>query len=130
MSQRAQRGFSLLEVLVAFSILAMSLSTILALFGTGLRSTVLARDYQQALLVADTRLAVLQGIAPRQLQPEVAHGEVPGGFTWKSEVRAIEQEPPAVGGIAVYQLAVAVSWNDAGKSRQIELTSLRLGTLP
>lgn len=129
MKAAGQHGFSLLEVLVAFSILSLALATLLTLFGSGVRSTAVARDYQRALYIAESRLATLQGVAARQLQPESTQGEAAGGFIWRSQVTAPEQ-PPQVSGVTLYQLAVQVSWQEGGKTRQIALTTLRLGTPP
>lgn len=127
MNRPQQHGFSLLEVLVAFSILALSLATLFTLFGSGVRSTAVARDYQRALLVAESRLATLQGVAAQQLKAESVQGEAPGGFLWRSEVTPLQQEPTGVAGVMLYQLAVEVSWQEGGHTRQIELTTLRLG---
>lgn len=127
MKRHHQRGFSLLEVLVAFSILALALAALFTLFGTGVRSTAVARDYQQALVVAQARLAFLQGIDAQQLLQENAQGVAAGGYAWRSEVTPLEQEAPAVSGVVLYQLAVQVSWQEGGRQRQLGLTTLRLG---
>jgi general secretion pathway protein I len=126
MSRAPQRGFSLLEVLVAFSILSLSLATLFALFGSGVRSTAVARDYQQALVVAESRMAYLQGVTAQQLKMESAQGETPDGYYWKSAVTPLEQEPPVVAGFTLYQLEVQVSWQEGGHARQIDLATLRL----
>jgi len=130
MRQPRQRGFSLLEVLVAFSILALALAALFTLFGTAVRSTAVARDYQRALLVAESRLAYLQGVASRQLTVASEQGETADGYLWNSEVTPLEQEPPAVAGVSLYQLAVQVSWQEGGQQRQIDLKTLRLGPAP
>lgn len=130
MSAVPQRGFSLLEVLVAFSILSLALATLFTLFGTGVRGTTVARDYQQALLVAESRMAFLQGIAAQQLKAESEQGETPDGYLWKSAVTPLEQESPVVAGVALYQLEVQVSWQEGGHARQIDLATLRLEHAP
>ena len=40
-----QKGFSLLEVLVAFSILAIAMGALMQVFATGLRNTALAEEW-------------------------------------------------------------------------------------
>jgi len=127
MKRLNQNGFSLLEVLVAFSILSLALAALFTLFGTGVRSTAVARDYQQALVVAEARLAFLQGVNAQQLPQENSQGVAPGGYTWRSEVTPLEQETPAVSGVTLYQLAVQVRWDEGGQQRQLGLTTLRLG---
>ena len=44
---RCQRGFSLLEVLVAFTILSVSLGVLLQIFSTGLRNAALTEELQR-----------------------------------------------------------------------------------
>ena len=61
---KSQGGYSLLEVLVAFAILALAVGTILSLFATGLRNTAVASDYARALTLAESQLAYFQGIDP------------------------------------------------------------------
>ncbi|MDV7399945.1 type II secretion system protein, partial [Arthrospira platensis SPKY1] len=60
MSRRIrQHGFSLLEVLVAFAILSISLGAILQVFATGLRNAGMADDYTRATLYAESILAAI-----------------------------------------------------------------------
>ena len=53
---RSQRGLSLIEVLVAFVVLALTLGVILQIFSGGLRNARLSDAYTRALLLAETRL--------------------------------------------------------------------------
>lgn len=125
----AQRGFSLLEVVVAFAILAMSVTTLLALFGSGLRSTALANDYQRALLLAESRMNYLQGIAPQQLRAQSSQGELANGLFWRSEV---SQYPDVQNeaGMMLYHIMVEAGWREGGRTRLVTLTTLRLGAAP
>lgn len=129
MTARHQRGFSLLEVVVAFAILAMAVTTLLTLFGSGMRSTHLAHHYQRALLLAETRMNYLRGIAPPQLRTGTEQGEGEAGLFWRSEVSEYPAETVETG-IALYRLHVAAGWREGGRTRLIELTTLRLGNAP
>ena len=55
-------GFTLLEVLIAFAVLAVMLVPILQIFGGGLGVTQTARGYAEAALLARSKLAEL-GVA-------------------------------------------------------------------
>ena len=72
------RGFTLLEVLVAFVIAAISVAALLQGAGAGLASARIAAHYGEALSLARSRLALLSAAAPVQGEQS---GALPGGFT-------------------------------------------------
>jgi len=91
---RHQRGFSLIEILVAFMILAMSLTVIFRIFSGGLRNVALSEDYARAVLVAQSQLSVSGISAP--LQPGLTSGEWGERFRWQRLVehyRPWQQDP-------------------------------------
>ncbi len=124
-----QRGFSLIEVLVAFAILAVAVSVILSLFATGLRNTAVAGEYGVALALAESKMAFLQGMDDARLAPLSQEGEFGGVYRWHSEVRPADGDS-GVAGVAMYVLAVRVSWDEAARSRTVDLSTVRLGRLP
>ena len=52
-----QKGFSLLEILIAFSILALSLGILLKIFSAGVNTAVVAEDYTAAVQIAESLMA-------------------------------------------------------------------------
>ena len=59
--RHAHRGFSLLEVLVAFVILALVATAIFRLIGGALGNAGVAEDVSRAVLVAQSRLDAARG---------------------------------------------------------------------
>lgn len=81
---KQQAGFTLVEVLVAFAILAVVLVSLYEAAGTGLRSFQSAAQVERAVLVAQSELDRV--VALKHL-PEVRQGKLPGSpFEWELEI--------------------------------------------
>lgn len=93
-SDPRQRGFSLLEILVAFVILAVSLGTIMRIFSSSLRNIGDAERRAQAVAVAESVLAGL-GVEKPLTDGEIS-GEAEPGYRWSARVT------PHVGADAVF----------------------------
>ena len=116
----SSRGFTLLEVLVALTILAVAIVAFMQLSSQGLRLLHLSDDYQQAVVVAD-RVARATDVVE-----EGAESGQEGRFRWERRLRLVpvpEQLTPGAGPqLRLYALSVAVRW---GRDRTLELASLR-----
>lgn len=122
------RGYTLIEVLVAFMILAMALTVLLRIFSGGLRNLSVSSDYAHAILVAEAQLAGA-GITAA-LVPGETHGYAGEKFRW---TRIVRSYIPAEGYTAdsmplpAYHVTVIVQWPHAGGTRQVDIGSVRLG---
>ena len=126
-ASRKQRGFSLIEILVAFMILSMSLTVIFRIFSGGLRNVALSEDYARAVLVAESQLSAIGVSEP--LQRGVASGEWGERFRWERVIEYYqpwEQDKELTASLQAYRVTVNVGWEHAGRSRQITLNSVRL----
>lgn len=128
--KRASAGFSLIEVLVAFVILALTLSVIMRIFSGGLRNVVLAEDYSRAALLAESRLAEL---SVQPLEGE-AGGEFDGKYRWRSMVRPWADDvgvPSVELPVRLMEIEVKVAWGEeSGGLREIGLRTLQLVSVP
>ncbi len=127
LASRDQQGFSLIEILVAFVILAMSLSVIFRIFSGGLRNVALSEDYARAVLVAESQLSAIGVSEP--LQSGVTSGEWGERFNWQRVIKRYqpwEQDRELDAPLLGYRVTVKVDWEHAGRSRQITLNSVRL----
>ena len=125
-----QQGFSLIEILVAFMILALSLTVIYRIFSGGLRNVTLSEDYARAVLVAESQLAAVGITEP--LQAGVDSGEWDQRFRWQRVIdiyQPWEQDRQLDAPMQAYRVTVSVDWEHAGQTRQVSLSSVRLKQL-
>lgn len=123
----AVKGFSLVEVLVAFSILALSLGVLLALFSGGLRNAGIAHEYSRAVTLAESKLAEVGVTEP--LAPGERQGAFDGPYRWRTQVEEYirgDEGARATAPLHAYRVTVRVSWEGALGDRSVALSTLRL----
>lgn len=128
-------GFSLLEVLVAFVILALVATAIFGLFGGALRTASAAEDWSRAMLVAQSRLALAASAQPLRESSE-AGTEADGRIAWQTAVApyVIPDANPELERVSetmatrLYRVTVDVRYaGDNGRERTLSLATLKLG---
>lgn len=127
---QCQKGFSLLEILIAFSILALSLGILLNIFSGGLRRSLVAEEYQQAVTIAQSILS--KSGVEEELEVGGKSGVIGEKYAWSETISAFEDDSldPEVTGLYPYHIVVIVNWQAGEYDRHIELTTLRLAREP
>lgn len=126
-----QCGFSLLEVLVAFSIMALLLTALLQVFAAGLRSAALGDQYTRATLLAESKFAAL-GVEIPLVEGE-EQGASDGPYHWRLRLEPYwPLEAPQAVDLSVRPVlaTVEVYWEEGNRQRVISLTTLRLAPQP
>lgn len=124
--RRGQEGFSLLEVVVAFSILALTLGLLLQIFSGALNTTALSGTYSRAAALAEAELNAVGIDYP--LEPGSHRGESEDGFEWEIFVDPYDLGDQVLdASVAPYAVTAVVSWPEAEGRRQVTLSTLRLG---
>jgi type II secretion system protein I len=85
----SERGFTLLEVLIALTILSASLAVFYQSFGLNARLDHTAEKTAMAAIFADSKMALL-GVA-EHLEPGSESGDEGGGMTW-----SLDREPVGI----------------------------------
>jgi general secretion pathway protein I len=127
------RGFSLLEVLVAFIILALALGVLMRIFSGGLGNISAAEHYSRAVAIAESELANVGVESP--LAEGERTGEVEPGYSWRTAVQRFEASTQPMEGalvpIDLYQVDVTVKWDSAAKNPpSVRFVTLRAAPRP
>lgn len=118
-----QRGLSLLELLVAFVIMAIALGMLYKASGSSARSVGDVASYQRAMSLAESLLA-LRDAVPAEGWNETGQS---AQFSWQVNSQPyttpISQGNPAAP--PLHAVDILVQWNESNRLRQIELHTLR-----
>jgi len=124
-----QSGYTLIEVLVAFMILALALTVLLRIFSGGLRNVSVSSDYAIATLIAESQLAAAGIDIP--LRPGETSGTEGERFEWTVNVQDYQPWPgyrSAAKGLDAYSVTVTVEWPHGDNTRSVGLSTVRLRT--
>jgi general secretion pathway protein I len=131
----SQRGFSLLEVLVAFVILSLVATALFRLFSGALNNASAADDYSRAVLVAESALAEAAAAQPLREGSQTGSAD-DGRIAWTT--RVAPYSPPGVSPdlervaetmpTRLYRIAAEVTFPaPSGGQRTYALATTRIG---
>jgi len=126
--KRARRssGFSLLEMLVALSILGLSLGALYQAVSGATRNVRTDERYAYAVELARSLVAV-NALVP--VEGVRQSGETAGGFRWLVQSEPIGSSITGLADGALQDLEVEVAWSDGSKRRQVILNSVVEGVM-
>jgi len=115
-----QHGFSLLELLVAFAIMAMSLGLLYRVAGGSARHVADVVQHQQAAWLAESLLAGHDSVRANGWNED---GES-AGFKWQ-----VRSQPHASGvnaplAVPLHEIRLSVSWTTGPRPGQLDLVTL------
>ena len=126
------QGFSLLEILVAFSILTVSLGIVLKIFSTGITTAQVTGDYTTAVQIAKNLLDTAGNESPLKA------GEITGSenkfYHWRVTVSPKTFSSPELDlrdlPVTLFEVTAHVRWGEDIKTydRIVKLTTLKLAT--
>jgi general secretion pathway protein I len=125
-----EAGFTLIEVLVAISILGMSLVLIFSIFSQGLKAIQIDKAYSTAVILAKSKMDEIDLVETLEAGEE--EGTVSGGFQWRRVVAELPEDLETVSERRnrLYNIRVVVSWQKGQKKRQVVLETLRTTIKP
>ncbi len=120
------KGFTLIEVLVAMSILAISLVVVLQVFSGGLKAARLSDAYTQGVFYAREKMDEI--LLAEDLTAGVIRGEFEDGFRWRAE--ALGMDLPDAEGVRLpfraFNIKVDVSWTEGSKEKHFAVSTIKL----
>ncbi len=112
-----QVGFSLLELLVAFAIMAMSIGMIYRAMGSSVHSVAAVSLQQQAVAIAEGLLNTRDSVTEQGWQ----ESGVTDAFTWQVVSDLVSSTPSSPQSLPLHHVSVVVSWTDGISTRQVVL---------
>ena len=123
---RSQHGFSLLEVLVAFSITAATLGMLYQVYAKGSTAVSLAEDYAEAQVLAESQLA---GVSASEAMPSLeVQGTYRDKYDWEMRIEGYggdNQESAPQPSYSLALVEVNVSWHNRGRLHRVDLQTLK-----
>jgi general secretion pathway protein I len=127
---RAQRGYTLIEIVVAFAILALGLTMLLGTLSGATRQVRQAGEAGRAGLHAQSLLAEFAELP----QPGARAGELEDGrYRWRLLVEPWTDPAPRSGPLRIdpaagrlLRLQLEVEWGEGGPAQRVQASSLRL----
>ena len=118
-------GFTLLEVMVAVSIMAMVLVTLMGLKNRSMQDVALDEHITRATMLAQGMM--LDTIKSRKFDAIEEEGEYPAGeniteYTWKRTISKI----PLPNGSVIAEIRVATLWQEGTRPELVELVDYEL----
>ncbi|GAA4418965.1 type II secretion system protein [Acidovorax lacteus] len=121
-----QRGLSLLELLVAFSIMAMALGLLYRSMGSSARNVADMGQQQRALQWAESLLLTRESVGPEGWNES---GDT-AGIRW--DVRSTPLAPPPSSGtgatnpqaVGLHGVELQLRWDESGRMRELRLATV------
>jgi len=129
MPNNNQQGFSLLEILIAFSILALSLGILLKIFAAGVNTAIIADNYTTAVQISKSLMAKTGIETPLQIGEST--GIENNIYHWRIQISPFtlndDQIDTKTLPAELFKVKVSVIWGDDKLSdRQLDITTLKL----
>jgi general secretion pathway protein I len=109
-----QRGFTLLEIVVALTIAAIALPVLLRSFSEGTKRQSLIENKTTALYLLKLRMSEVEMLGDLQVGSEEGEFGSNSRFSWATDIAESDTD-------GLYEVTVAVSWQERGQQKTVEL---------
>ncbi len=129
-------GFTLLEILVAVTVLAVAFTGLFRLFGGTLHSITVSEKYARAAILSEQKMTEI--LFDQNFEPGAGGGTFANNpaFSWESGIQKYETPIGRIEAeevetkdledvINTYRVEVSVSWDEGGKAKSLGLVTLK-----
>lgn len=122
----SQKGFTLIETLVAVMILSISLVVVMQLFSGGLKSNKISNDYLYGIFHAKEKMEEL--LLTDELLPGNLNGDFGDGYQWQADIAFVEAEDGETEKLPVSTMNIRldVSWLNGSREKHYVLSTTAL----
>jgi len=127
MRHRSNNGFTLLEVLVAMTIVGLGVVTLLQIFSLGLRLG--SRSNVQTEAIAQGARVMDELLARPKLRDGSESGTLAPASRWRSQIQTLRETQPSLNlgsNWELKEIGVEMTLPDGDRERRVELKTLRL----
>lgn len=117
-------GFTLLEVLVALSLLGIAVVAVIQLFSIDLRSISLSEDYVAGTLAAQSKMREV--LSEDEIAEKTWKGVTDDGYQFEVSISKSLNERTEELQVRMYEITVTVSWTKGFKQRSMTLRTQKL----
>lgn len=118
-------GFALIEILVAVSVLAISLVVILQLFSGGLKSRKISEAYTRGIFYGREKMGEI--LVSSELPEGESDGEFEDKYRWKTRIeRVVPEEGINNFSVNLMDIQVSVSWFEGEKEKSFVIRTLKI----
>ncbi len=121
---RRQSGFSLLEMMVAISILSLALGSLYQAASGATRNVRTSERYAYGVELGRSLLADNAVLPSGGVQKA---GKTGGGYEWRVQSSPVNLDRKGTGSLQLHFLEVGVAWFDGSKRREVVLNSVVQG---
>jgi len=122
-----EKGFTLIEIMVAMAVLAIALTVIFELFSGGLRLAGKSENYSRAIFYGRQLLEEI--CLQKNLSENEEEGEFAGGYTWRYEIKPlsvlIEQNGDNNFSLKIFDVKVSVFWPSGENKKTINFETFK-----
>jgi general secretion pathway protein I len=116
-------GFTLLEVLVAFVLLATTVTVILQLFSSGIKALSVSEDYASAVVRVESKMREI--LDNEQLSENTWSETSPEGYRFDITVAKTYEARTKDLPLKILEIGVTMSWKKDGKDKSLTLNTMK-----